>query len=203
VYNPPRFQSHDRAEAFALMDRYPFATLITVGEGQPMISHLPMTPKIATNEIVGHLARANPHWRQFGRSPATAVFQGAHAFVTPKWYVDGDVPTWNYSAVHVTGPIELVEDADGIVECLRELTAHVERLWPSGWTFAVPPDLEGPKLSRHIVGFRLKVEAFDFKRKLSQNRTPADRAGVLEGLACRDDDNSRGVLADMEKLYQK
>ncbi len=203
MYNPQRFKSGDTNEAFDLMDKNPFATVITVVEGKPFVSHLPLTPKMVGNEIelIGHLARANPHWKSFANSQATVIFHGPHTYITPKWYAENDVPTWNYSTAHVTGKIELIESHDGIVGCLKELTTHVERRWPSGWEFFIPDDLTGDILPKSIVGFKIKVDEINFKKKLSQNRTPVDRAGVLKGLETRDDDNSRSVLSEMMKLY--
>lgn len=203
MYNPQRFKSADTNEAFALMDQNPFATVITVVEGKPFVSHLPLTPKKVEDkiELIGHLARANPHWKSFANSQATVIFQGPHTYITPKWYAVNDVPTWNYSAVHATGKIELIESPDGIVECLKELTAHVERHWPSGWDFFIPESLTGDILPKSIVGFKVKVDEINFKKKLSQNRTAADRAGVLKGLETRGDDNSRSVLGEMRKLF--
>jgi len=202
MYNPQSFKSEDAQEVFELIDHHPFATVITVVDGKPFVSHLPITPKKIGDkiELIGHLARANPHWRSFANSQATVLFHGPHTYITPKWYEENDVPTWNYSAVHVIGQVELIESTEGIVECLKELTAHVERYWMSGWEFFIPDDLTGV-LSKSIVGFRIKADEINFKKKLSQNRSPADRAGVLKGLETRSDDNSRSVLAEMRKLY--
>ncbi|MBY0386040.1 FMN-binding negative transcriptional regulator, partial [bacterium] len=158
-------------------------------------------PKRSENgmELIGHLAKANPHWRSFSQSQATVVFHGPHTYITPKWYIENDVPTWNYSVVHITGSIELIENYDGIVECLKELTSHTERHWPSGWDFFIPEDLNGENLTKNIVGFRIKIEHIDFKKKLSQNRSAVDRAGILKGLETRTDENSRRVLNEMKK----
>lgn len=203
MYNPQRFKSTDMNEAFDLIDRNPFATMITVVEGEPILSHLPLTPKRVGDsiELIGHLARANPHWKSFLSSQATVIFHGPHTYVTPKWYADNDVPTWNYLTVHIAGKIELIENYDGIVECLRELTTHVERHWPSGWDFFIPDDLVGDILTKSIVGFKIKVDEINFKKKLSQNRIPADCAGIIKGLETRNDDNSRLILDEMKKLF--
>ncbi len=185
------------------MDRNPFATLITATNNLPFVSHLPLTPKKVGDkiELIGHLARANPHWKSFANAQATAIFHGPHTYITPKWYAENDVPTWNYSTVHVGGRIELIESYDGIVECLKELTAHVERHWPSGWEFFISDDLTGEILPKSIVGFKIEVDMLNFKKKFSQNRTPADRAGVLLGLENRSDAGSRAVLTEMLKIY--
>ena len=203
MYNPQRFKSDDINEVFDLMDQNPFATVVTVVDGRPFVSHLPLTPKMLGNtiELIGHLARANLHWKSFANSQTVVIFHGPQTYITPKWYAENGVPTWNYSTVHVTGKIELIESYEGIVECLQDLTAHIERHRPSGWEFLIPDDLKGDILTRSIVGFRIKVEEIQFKKKLSQNRTAADRAGVLMGLETRDDDNSQSVLKEMKKLY--
>lgn len=203
MYNPQKYKESDLNEAFDLMDHYLFATVVTVHDGKPFISHLPLTPIKTPDgiELVGHLAKANPHWKLLTNGSTTIIFQGAHTYITPKWYAEDDVPTWNYSVVHTSGRTTLIEDYEGLVECLKTLTSHAERHWPSGWNFFIPDDLKGPDLPKHIVGFRMKIDDINFKRKLSQNRTPADRAGVLRGLGTRTDDASRSVLSDMLQLY--
>ena len=200
MYNPQRFKSNDIDEAFSLMDQNPFATLITVVDGKPCVSHLPLTPKRVGDkiELIGHIARANSHWKSFMNAEITAIFHGPHTYITPKWYAKNDVPTWNYLTVHTSGTIDLIESHAGIVECLEELTTHVERHWPSGWDFFVPDDLACEILPKSIVGFKIKVHEINFKKKLSQNRSPADRSGVIKGLESRSDDNSRLVLSEMK-----
>lgn len=203
MYNPARFKSENLTEAFELMEQYPFATVIMVVDGLPLVSHLPITPKMRDEkiELIGHLAKANPQWKSFKNSVATVIFHGAHTYITPKWYAENDVPTWNYSTAHVVGQVELIETYDGIIECLQELTAHVEKIWPSGWQFFVPDDLGKEILPKNIVGFKIKVDDINFKRKLSQNRSTEDRAGILKGLKSRTDENSLSVLKDMMKMY--
>lgn len=203
VYNPAKYKSEDSAEAFELMDKYPFATLISVADGKPFVSHLPLTPKKspAGIELIGHMARANPHWGHFKNAPVTVIFLGPYTYITPQWYAENAVPTWNYSSIHAVGQPTLIEDTNGIIECLKELTSHVERHWPSEWDFYIPEELTGDALSKSVIGFKIKINEINFKKKLSQTRTPADRAGVLRGLESRTDDNSRAVLKEMQALY--
>lgn len=205
MYNPAKFQSSDINEIFELMDRNPFATLISVADDRPFVSHLPLTPKKIGDEIylIGHLATANPHHRLLKTGPVTVIFHGAHTYITPKWYAENNVPTWNYSVVHVSGQATLIENQESIIECLKELTNHAERHWSSGWDFFIPDDLVGDSLVKYIIGFKIKITEIDFKKKLSQNRTAADRAGVLKGLGGREDDGSRGVRTDMLKIYSE
>jgi len=203
MYTPQRFKSSDTAEAFEHMDCYPFAALVSVVDGKPVVTHLPLTPKRTGDqvELIGHFAKANPHWKSLAGAEVTAIFQGPHTYITPVWYAEDNVPTWNYSTVHAIGKIELLETYDEIIGCLKELTTHVERHWPSGWEFYIPEEIAGPILPKSIVGFKIKVGEILYKKKLSQNRTSEDRAGVLKGLEARKDENSQLVLKDMQKLY--
>ena len=120
---------------------------------------------------------------------------------SPEWYTDGDVPTWNYSIVHLTGQVQLIESVDGITDCLKLLTKQTEVLWPSGWNFYVPEDLAGDVLSKSIVGFKITADDFNFKKKMSQNRTAADRVGILKGLHGREDEQSHLVRKIMSDMY--
>lgn len=203
MYNPTRYQDRDEDEIFELMDQYPFATVISVGKDGPVVSHLPITPKRVDGqiELIGHLARANPHWQSLEQGKTLVIFQGPHTYVTPSWYKKNNVPTWNYITLHASGATRLIQDHEGLVDCLKELTDHVERNWHSGWQFYLPEDLGSGQLTKAIVGFRIRVEKFNFKKKLSQNRSEQDRAGVLEGLKLRTDENSRMVFDEMSKLY--
>lgn len=60
MYNPQRYKSDNVDDAFELMDKYPFATMVSVVVGKPFISHVPLTPKKSADgiEIIGHVARA-------------------------------------------------------------------------------------------------------------------------------------------------
>jgi transcriptional regulator len=136
---------------------------------------------------MGHVARANPHAAALAQGTSVLVFQGPFGYVSPTWYTDpaGSVPTWNYVAIHVHGRIESQDgtrDKRGIVDALA--TRH-EESFPQPWTSAkMDPALLETMLGA-IVGFRMAIERIDAKFKLSQNRSPADRAGVIAGLEGR------------------
>ena len=165
------------------------------------MSHLPLVVEPDGDRLVciGHLSRANQHWKLLGGRRATAIFHGPNAYITPSWYEQNSVPTWNYVVVHVRGVVTLIEDRAGIVRCLEALTAAVEK-GPDAWQFWIPENLRDT-LERSIVGFRMSVETIQSKFKLSQNRSEADRADVLRGLAGREDDASQSLRAFMQRYY--
>lgn len=207
MYLPSHFSTTELSQALALMQSYPFATLISFDEERsPIINHFPLLTEHIDGKIkiIGHMAKRNPQWRSFTNpSRAIVVFNGPHTYVTPTWYVSGrDVPTWNYAVVHVEGTVRLVENFDGLTELLEKLTLHFERDTAPRWQFELPEDLQQPEaLTSAIVGFELQVDKIEAKFKLSQNRSSDDRRGVMAGLATRSDDLSRGILRLMAESF--
>lgn len=208
MYVPAAF-AEDRPEVLhALIAEARLATLVSNGgAGVPDVSHLPLM--LATEEgehgtLHGHVARANPHWRSLAAAAgrAVAVFRGPEAYVSPSSYPSKAahhrvVPTWNYEAVHAEGPIEIIEDADRLHALVTRLTERHEAGRASPWAVADAPEAFVAGMLRGIVGVALRIERLTGKRKLSQNRDAADRAGAAGALAESADPRDRAVAARM------
>lgn len=197
MYLPKSFLCEDPSVINALIGDYPLATVVSVVDGSPEVSHLPLI-SVANREtgltLMGHMSRANGHWKNITASEVTVMFHGPQGYITPKWYVEHDVPTWNYAVVHCRGVVKLIEDAEGIGNCLRQLTEKMESRDSAPWTFWLSPDLSDPKaLCAAIVGFEIKVTDLRAKIKMGQNRSASDLEGVARGLAARGDDMSMAV----------
>lgn len=189
LYQPPSFIPRDAGAAIRLMHEYPFATLVAAGGDEPQISHLPLLYRAGDAEaaphgsLIGHMARANPHWKRFADGVNLAVFHGPHAYVSPSWYTTPEtaVPTWNYAVVHVRGRVDVIEDAARTLATVEELVSRFESDRAQPWRL----QLKGAQLDAMIgaiVAFQLIVERIDTKLKMSQNRIGADREGVIDGL---------------------
>lgn len=91
------------------------------------------------------------------------------------------VPTWNYVAVHVRGHARLFENAE-LIQHLHSLTNQNEHAIENAWSVNDAPQdyIEG--LSRAIIGVEIAIDSIEGKCKLSQNRSKADREGVVAGL---------------------
>lgn len=184
MYTPPAFEVTDTAWVAALVDRFPFGMLVTGGEPYPEISHLPMLAELRGDQlwVLGHVARANPHAQSIlEHSPATLVFEGAHAYVSASWYQEPykTVPTWNYSAAHCCGSLQ---------ECdAWEMVARLSERFEGGRADAWDPQRLEPAFResqlRGIVAFEMRAEQIYAKAKLSQNRTEADRLLVIAELS--------------------
>ena len=204
VYVPAHFTASDRAAIARLVHDHPFATLITPAAPEPHVTHLPLL-HVADCEphgtLLGHFARANPHWRHLAQGEAIAVFHGPHAYVSPSWYAEPEaaVPTWNYAVVHAHGPVSLARD-DAETRAVLDLMIHrFESGRAAPWTIG----LTGARLAAMvgaIVGFRLKVKRIEAKFKMSQNRSAEDRERVADALAREPYADSRATAAWMNAM---
>lgn len=182
MYVPEAFAEREPGALHGFLQRHAFALLVTARDGALVATHLPLwlePGRGPQGTLFGHVARANPHWKSFdGATPALAVFSGPHAYVSPRWYVKPGVPTWNYVAVHAEGVPRVVDDPEAVRALLVRLTDTHDG--PGGFE-TVPEDLVA-RLSKGIVAFELPIEKLVGKRKLSQNKSAEDRAGVVAGL---------------------
>ena len=184
MYTPPAFREDDPAILAAIMAAARLSLLVSNGaDGLPQITHLPL--QYRGGVVIGHMARANPHWH--GLERGVAVFQGVEAYVSPSSYPSKAehhrvVPTWNYEAVHAHGPIEVVQDVRRLHEIVSGLTDAHEARRANPWRVDdAPAEFVAGQL-KGIVGLVLRVETLIGKRKLSQNRSAADQGGVVASL---------------------
>jgi len=199
IFNEPRPEILHK-----LMRENGFATLVTAADGVPFASHIPVLiagEAAGGLRIRGHVARANPHWKQLeDGAPVLAIFHGPHGYVSPSWYGDdGNVPTWNYAVVHAYGRATLMAPAE-LRTLLQDLVDEHERRFEPPWRFDSLPAALIDGLMRGIVGFEIAVERVEGKLKLSQNRAPEDRSRVRERLAASADPTARDVAAWMDLL---
>jgi transcriptional regulator len=191
MYQPPHFAETDLARQHAFLAAHPFGLLVTAGPGGLMANGIPwvLDPQTGLGVLRGHLARPNAQWRECGEGlDALVVFQGAEHYVTPSWYATKQethrvVPTWNYAMVQVRGRARAIEDSAWLHTQIRALTDRMEGRRPQPWAVddAPAPFVEGQV--RGIVGIEITITSIDGKVKASQNRSEADRTGVVEGLA--------------------
>jgi transcriptional regulator len=196
VYTPPLFRENDLPTIHATIRAARLANLVTFGPSGLVSTPLPLflnETEGSQGVLYGHLAKANPQWREAPVGEALAIFMGPDAYVTPSWYAskqrDGKVvPTWNYVAVHAYGPVEFFEDAGRLLDVVTRLTNLQERPRAEPWAVSDAPEPFVQAQLRGIVGIRMPITRLEGKRKMSQNRNPEDRAGVVAGLA--DSDNA-------------
>ncbi|ANF89130.1 transcriptional regulator [Pseudomonas antarctica] len=192
MYTPRAFALEDLPELQQLIQHTRLAQLVTFGEQGLQASHLPLLlnpDEGPYGTLYGHLAKANPQWRELQNgNEALVIFAGAEGYVSPAFYPSKAehgkvVPTWNYLAVHAYGKAEVFTDAERLLTVVSALTDRHEGRRAQPWKVSDAPADYIDGMLKAIVGFALPIERLLGKRKLSQNRSPADIAGVREGLA--------------------
>lgn len=191
MYIPPAFRADDRQMLNELMRAVRLCNLVTATAEGPLATPLPLVLAADEGEqgvLYGHLAKANAQWKTPVIGEALALFMGPDAYVTPSWYASKAehgkvVPTWNYDAVHAYGPVEFFEDEARLLDAVTRLTALHEGGRAAPWQVSDAPEAFVRSQLRGIVGLRLPITRLEGKRKMSQNRSAADRAGVAKGLA--------------------
>jgi transcriptional regulator len=192
VYLPRDFRIDDPAVQAAFMAEHNFATLVSTDlAGSMRASHVPFIVRPEGGErgrLIGHLARANPQWRDFdGQREALAIFQGPHGYVSPSLYeTHPSVPTWNFMVVHAYGVPKLIEDYEAVRGVLAALVAQHESGREPEWRFDLP-DAYVEGMAKQIVAFEIDIKRVEAKFKLSQNRPEADRSGVTSAFEAAGD----------------
>ncbi|HVW36899.1 MAG TPA: FMN-binding negative transcriptional regulator [Pirellulales bacterium] len=199
MYIPASFEQLDPDELQAFIERHSFAALVSQHDGQPLASQLPLHFKPDCGEqgcLVGHMARANPQWRQADGQTVLAMFTGPHAYISASWYeAQNVVPTWNYAAVHIYGRFEAIHDTPALLAIVREFVEFYESGRSEPWQ--LPDDEFIERLTESIVGFHIPIDRIEGKWKLSQNQPAERRQKVIAALERRSDENSRAVAALM------
>lgn len=207
MYCPPAFRDDDLASLHATLRATRLMTFVTHTDAGLMATPLPLLLDAAEGPygtLYGHLARANPQAQAPPAGEALAIAMGPDAYVTPSWYASKRdtgkvVPTWNYVTVQAHGVPELFDDAERLLAVVTRLTGRHEGRRAAPWAVSdAPADFIAAQL-RGIVGLRLPIARIAGKRKLSQNRSAQDRAGVAAGLGASEDpaDRAAGLLIEL------
>jgi transcriptional regulator len=168
VYSPPYNRMEDRAELVQFLRANNFPVIITRGL---QASHLPATVHETGTQLVVdmHMARPNRQWQAFDGTEVLIVFTGPHAYISPRWYEEKErVPTWNYTAVHLYGMPEIVEDRSEKHAGMRNLVSTLDPQWLPQFDGLSREYVE--KMLGGIVNFRIPITRIETRWKLSQNR---------------------------------
>jgi transcriptional regulator len=202
MYNPPHSTSTDLNWLDWLAEHHPFGTLVSQLDGAPFASHLPVLYSRSGEQVVltGHWARPNAQWRDIETQRVLFMFQGPHAYVSPRWYTDSQkqVPTWNYVTAHIYGKIRSIQEGAELESIVTRLSRQFEAGAATPWSFADSDPANRARL-RGIVGFELRADAVQIKLKLNLNHPIANIAGVIEGLRGTGSEEAAAVAALMQK----
>ncbi len=193
MYVNPHFAERELPVLHDTIEAVRFGVLVICADG-PLAAHIPFVlhrHEGPRGTLVAHVSARDPLARHLdGEHEALAIFSAPRAYVSPRWCPSGGLPTYNYLAVHAYGRPRALKDSDVVLAHLAELVDVHEERFSQPWSLrAVADDYIAERLP-HITAFRFEIDALQGKRKLSQNRTPEDRDGIVDGLReCAGDDD--------------
>ncbi len=216
MYIPRRYEEKDVETVRAFIRENSFAILVSVLDGSPVATHIPLLLEKdgqGRDVLVGHIARGNEQKESFATGgdvgvdgakkagvKVLAIFPGPHAYVSPRWYTQMNVPTWNYMAVHVYGTLRVMEGEE-LRAALSRLMHNYEQHLPKPVSIGEIPEKQLAAEMRGIVGFSILVEEVQAAYKLSQNRDERSYHEVVLQLEAGDE-ASKAVAAEMEAREQ-
>ena len=195
MYIPKSFNESNTEVMHDLIRAQPLSTLVTNSSTGLTANHIPFY--LMANEtyglLQGHVARANPLWRDLSNTDVLVVFQGVNTYISPSWYVTKTqtgrvVPTWNYAAVHAYGTLRVIEDAAWLRAQLNALTTQQEARFEQPWAVDDAPLNYTDQLIEHaIVGIEITITRLEGKWKVSQNQPSENQCSVVEALNASND----------------
>jgi transcriptional regulator len=204
MYTPKYFQLTDHQEAITFMQKYSFATIVTMLNGVPEATHLPFLVEQRDEELVlvSHFAKANPQALAVFNETSLVIFTEPHAYISPANYEkEQNVPTWNYLSVHAYGKATLIDDKAQVADLLEKMISFYEADYKNQWD-KLPDDYKF-KMMNGITAFEIVVTDLQAKKKLSQNRTEIERENIITSLSNSPDKNEREIAAYMSSLKKE
>jgi len=202
----PSFAMTDIAELRRVISQSPWATLVATGDDGLVASHYPvlLDPERDDLTVVGHVGKPDDQVLHLGERQLLMIFQGPHGYISPSWYGDvRAVPTWNYTAVHLTGTPEIVDTQENL-RILDDLVTHFERRLPQPRMMWQAPNTEEfvNALEMGTVGFRMTPTRVSAKRKLSQNKPDSIVENVIAELDGDGEYAHPALAAEMRRAHE-
>jgi len=201
MYIPRRYEEKDKEKIYSFIKENSFGILISIKDGLPIGTHIPLLleKNEAGNDILmGHISKGNEQkYTLADGAKVLVIFAGPHAYISPRWYTQMNVPTWNYISVHVYGTVKIVE-GEALKAALGRLVDNYEHSLPRPVTLEEIPEKTFDENFRGIIGFEIAIEDIQAAYKLSQNRDEISYHTVVDQLE-KGDDVAKGVALEMKK----
>jgi transcriptional regulator len=175
-YPPKYHQDNDKLHLIEVIKTYPLATLISVKNNKPLITHLPLIYR-EDGKLIGHIDKFNPHAELLkDNNDVTLIFSGPQCYISPTVYTTTQLPTWNYIKVHLTGNVVAIDSNEDLKESIIKMTEFLEQ---PNHNYVLKPD--NPKMAKainYIKMFEISITNWEGKFKLSQDKNKTDMANA-------------------------
>ena len=181
MYPPPKHQENDKVHLLEVIKTYPLATVISVKDNMPLITHLPLIYRETDGKLIGHIDIYNPQTSLLkDENEVTVIFYGPQCYISPNIYTTTQLPTWNYVRVHLTGKVTKIESTAALKQSLITMTEFLEA---PEHQYVLEPD--NPRLDKnleYIKMFEINIDTWEGKFKLSQDKKPKDKENARQAL---------------------
>tara|TARA_R110002020_G_scaffold319723_1_gene535710 strand:- start:80836 stop:81429 length:594 start_codon:yes stop_codon:yes gene_type:complete len=181
LYPPPKHQENDKVHLLEVIKTYPLATVISVKDNTPLITHLPLIYRETDGKLIGHIDIYNPQTSLLkDENEVTVIFYGPQCYISPNIYTTTQLPTWNYVRVHLTGKVTKIESTTALKQSLITMTEFLEA---PEHQYVLEPD--NPRLDKnleYIKMFEITIDTWEGKFKLSQDKKPKDKENARQAL---------------------
>jgi len=205
MYIPHRYEEKDKEAIYSFIRENSFAILVSVKDGLPVATHIPLLLENSLSGeyvLVGHISKGNEQKKTIVEgTKVLCIFPGPHAYISPRWYTELNVPTWNYISVHVYGTIRRMEGEE-LKNTLSRLVDYFENIMPHPMKMEEIPEKTFNDDFRGIVGFEIKIDEVQAASKLSQNRDAASYQMVINQLKKGDTSSQQVAEAMQQKAKQ-
>lgn len=201
MYIPNSFKFENKAEKIAFMKQYSFATIITVKDNIPIATQLPFVIDDSSDRLllISHFAIANEQTRYIEANTSLVIFTEPHAYISPVHYDKREsVPTWDYLAVHAYGKAKIIKDETAKIKALEQMIQFYEKEYMQQWENL--PDKFRKGMLNGIVAFELEITDLQGQKKLSQNKTEAERQRIIEHLEKSENTVEKDIATYIRKM---
>jgi len=193
LYPPPHHQCNDIQKMIAVIKNYPLAMLVSVNDGKPFITHIPIIYNETSCKLVAHIDKSNPQVATLNEgAEVTVVFKGPDAYISPSIYTTKQLPTWNYIIVHITGKITLINEPKAAKETMIAMTEFLEG---KEQKYVLTKENESmDRLVHYIQAFDITITNWEGKFKLSQDKNTQDYENAKQELIKKSSEDIAGFI---------
>jgi len=176
---------------------YPLATVISVKDNKPLITHLPLIYREEDGKLIGHIDKYNPQAELLrDENDLTIIFSGPQCYISPTVYTTTQLPTWNYIKVHLKGQVKAIDNNEALKESLIIMTEFLEA---PNHKYILEPD--NPRMAgalNYIKMFEITITNWEGKFKLSQDKKPRDKENAKNELIRA---NQESIKSFLDKVF--
>jgi transcriptional regulator len=177
TYPPPHHQDHNISNMIEVIKTYPLATVISVNDNKPLITHLPLIYRETDGKLIGHIDLYNPQTELMqNNNDITVVFSGPQCYISPSVYTTTQLPTWNYIKVHLKGQVKAIESKESLKDSLITMTEFLEH--PDHKYVLEADNSRMDAAINYIKMFEITITDWECKFKLSQDKKAKDTANA-------------------------